>query len=120
MQLFEKLSENTADPNLNPLIFATCVNLKVGTADCSCQGQGEQHWQPGVQMANYLYMSYGQGQAEQQDKLDAQSQMSTCSYPFIFLSFLFVFCCLCLFSVVFAFCAHAATDSSIIPFPVRM
>ena len=46
MQLFEKLSENTADQNLNPLIFATYVNLKVDTADCSCQGQGEQHCTP--------------------------------------------------------------------------
>ena len=41
-------------------------------------------------------MSFRQGQAEQQDKLDAQSQMATCLYPFIFLSSLF-------FSVVFAF-----------------
>jgi hypothetical protein len=61
-------------------------------------------------------MSFGQGQAKQQDTLDAQSQMATLSYFVVFgffLTSLFVFCRLC-------FCAHAAADSSIIPFPVRM
>ena len=59
-------------------------------------GQGKQHWQQGVLMVICLYMIFSQGQADQQDKLDAQSQMATCPYPFIF-------CRLCLFSVVFAF-----------------
>ena len=50
-------------------------------------------------MATCLYMSFGQGQAEQQDKLDAQSQMATLSYFAVFV----FFCRLYLFSVVFAF-----------------
>ena len=32
----------------------------------------------GVWMVTYLYMSFCQGQAEQQDKPDVQSQMATC------------------------------------------
>ena len=50
----------------------------------------------GVLMVTCLYMSFCQGQAEQQDKPNAQSQM----VPVYTLSY---FCCLCLFSVVFAF-----------------
>ena len=47
--------------------------------DCSGQGQGEQHWL-GWQLAACLYMSFGQGQAEQQVKFDAQSYIVTCIY----------------------------------------
>ena len=59
----------------------------------------------GVLMVTYLYMSFCQGQAEEQDRPNAQSQMATCLYPFIFLSSLFIFCRLC-------FYAYAATDSA--------
>ena len=59
----------------------------------------------GVLMVTCLYMSFCQGQAEQQDKPNAQSQMVPVYNPFIFLSSLFVFCRLC-------FYAHAATDSA--------
>ena len=50
----------------------------------------------GVLMVNYLYISFCQGQAEQQDEPNAQSQM----VPVYTLSYV---CRLCLFSVVFAF-----------------
>jgi hypothetical protein len=50
----------------------------------------------GVLMVTCLYISLCQGQAEQQDKPNAQSQM----VPVYTLSY---FCRLCLFSVVFAF-----------------
>jgi hypothetical protein len=59
----------------------------------------------GVLMVTCLYVSFCQGQAEQQDKPNAQSQMATCLYPFIFLLSLFGFCRLC-------FYAYAATDSA--------
>ena len=87
-------------------------------AGWSGQGKCEQHWLLDVWMASCLYMSFGEGQAEQQDKLDTQSQMATCSYPFIY--FFFFFLSSIFFSCRLCFCAHAATDSSIIPFPVRM
>ena len=74
--------------------FSILLILNVITAGWSGQSKCEQHWLLDVWMATCLYMSFGQGQAEQQDKLDAQSQMATCSYPFIF-------CCFWFFSVVF-------------------
>jgi hypothetical protein len=62
----------------------SCVTLKVHTANCSGQGQGEEPWQLGVQMATYClcmsYMSFSQDQAKQQDKLDAHSHIATCLY----------------------------------------
>ena len=61
--------------------------LNVHTDNYSGQGQCEQQWQLGVWMVTCLYMSFSQGQAEQQDKIDAQSQMATC---FIFLSLVII------------------------------
>ena len=59
----------------------TCVTLKVHIPDCPGQGQGEQHWQPGVKMATCLYMGFDQDQAEQQDKLGAH--MDTFLFAFV-------------------------------------
>ena len=87
--------------------FFILVTLNVHKADCSGQGQCEQHWQLGLWMVTYLYMGFGQGQAEQQDKLDAQSY----------------FCRLRLFSVIFVFVRmpqlilHHVLNNS---FPVRI
>ena len=75
--------------------FSIFVTLKVHTSDFSGQGQGEHHWKLGVWMVTSLYMSFGQGQAEQ------QVTHSNCLSSFH----------VCLFSVVFALCA-CFTDSS--------
>ena len=106
--------KNTAQRNKKPLIYGTSdmtipyewpwmYTRRIILDKANVNNTGK--YVVGVLMVTCLYMSFCQGQAEQQDKPNAQSQMATCLYPFIFLSSLFVFCRLC-------FYAYAATDSA--------
>ena len=52
---------------ITDMASSTCVTLKIHMDHCSGQGQAEYQCKLGVQMATCLYMSFGQGQAEQYD-----------------------------------------------------